>query len=180
MNRGSWYARTPAGVGGLGRRGVCGGTDGDAVGWGTVGGERDVRRRIGHRESGIEPGLAHGVVGGGGCDALVQQDAWRAGRCDIGAQRSQRLAGHHSSREQVQQVLLPRQVVLRRAGGSDMRLEPFVLGGLGAVSVNRTSSDSTFIRFAGDLGLGVGYRLGLRAEGRDLMYKFDRYGLNKA
>jgi len=72
------------------------------------------------------------------------------------------------------------EVVLRRAGGSDMRLEPFVLGGLGAVSVNRTSSDSTFIRFAGDLGLGVGYRLGLRAEGRDLMYKFDRYGLNKA
>lgn len=74
------------------------------------------------------------------------------------------------------------EVVLRRSEGSETKLEPFVLGGLGAVSVHRTSSDSTFTRFAGDVGAGLGYRLGrigLRAEGRDLMYKFDRYGVNK-
>ncbi len=40
----------------------------------------------------------------------------------------------------------------------------------------------TFSRFAGDVGLGVAYRLGrlgLRAEGRDGMYKFDRFGYSR-
>ena len=35
---------------------------------------------------------------------------------------------------------------------------------------------------AGNVGLGLGYRLGrlgLRAEGRNMMYKFDRFGYSK-
>src|SRR5439155_20795174 len=60
------------------------------------------------------------------------------------------------------------EVLLRRGEASGRRLEPFVLGGLGAVSVHQMGSGTTFSRFAGDLGAGVGYRLGrlaLRAEG---------------
>ena len=48
--------------------------------------------------------------------------------------------------------------------------------------VHDKGTDSTFSRFAGNLGVGVGYRLGrvgLRAEGRSLLYKFDRFGYSK-
>jgi len=51
-----------------------------------------------------------------------------------------------------------------------------------SVRVHDKGTDSTFSRFAGNLGVGVGYRLGrvgLRAEGRSLMYKFDRFGYSK-
>ena len=59
---------------------------------------------------------------------------------------------------------------------------PYVLGGLGAISVHQLESDSTWSKFAGNFGAGVEYRLGrvgIRAEGRDLVYKFDRYGFDK-
>ena len=74
-------------------------------------------------------------------------------------------------------------VVLNSAGplGGE-RLTPYALAGLGAVTVHAKGSDSSFTRLGGDLGLGVWYRLGrlgLRAEGRDVMYKFDRFGYNK-
>jgi opacity protein-like surface antigen len=72
--------------------------------------------------------------------------------------------------------------VLNGAGMYRDRLTPYALAGLGAVRVHAIGSDSSFTRFAGDVGLGVGYRLGrlgLRAEGRDVMYKFDRFGYNR-
>jgi len=46
---------------------------------------------------------------------------------------------------------------------------------------DKTLSES-FSQFGGDVGLGADYnlgRLGLRAEGRDLIYKFDHFGYNK-
>ncbi|HZI42248.1 MAG TPA: outer membrane beta-barrel protein [Gemmatimonadaceae bacterium] len=62
------------------------------------------------------------------------------------------------------------------------KVMPYVLAGVGAVRVSDKGSDSAFTRFAGNVGAGVGYklgRIGLRAEGRDLMYKFDRFGYSK-
>jgi len=59
---------------------------------------------------------------------------------------------------------------------------PYVLGGAGAISVHQLGSDSTWTKFAGNVGAGVEYRfgrIGLRAEGRDYIYKFDRYGFDK-
>lgn len=61
---------------------------------------------------------------------------------------------------------------------------PYVLGGAGAVTLHRldTSSDEDFTKFAGNYGAGLEYRykrLGFRAEGRDLVYLFDRYGFDK-
>jgi hypothetical protein len=59
---------------------------------------------------------------------------------------------------------------------------PYLLAGLGAIRVSDKGSDSSFTNVAGNLGLGVGYSLGkfgLRAEGRDLIYKFDHFGYNK-
>ena len=59
---------------------------------------------------------------------------------------------------------------------------PYVLGGVGAISVHQLDSDSTWSKFAGNFGAGVEYRfgrLGVRAEGRDYVYKFDRYGFDK-
>jgi hypothetical protein len=59
---------------------------------------------------------------------------------------------------------------------------PYVLGGAGAISVHQLDSDSTWTKFAGNFGAGLEYRfgrLGLRAEGRDYVYKFDRYGFDK-
>jgi hypothetical protein len=70
-------------------------------------------------------------------------------------------------------------------GGSRMngeRVTPYFLVGAGAVRVHDKGSDSSFTRFAGDLGVGFAYRLGrlgLRAEGRDLMYQFDRFGYRR-
>ncbi len=62
------------------------------------------------------------------------------------------------------------------------KVMPYVLAGVGAVRVSDKGTDSSFTRFAGNVGAGVGYklgRIGLRAEGRDLMYKFDRFGYSK-
>ena len=63
-----------------------------------------------------------------------------------------------------------------------MRLVPYALVEVGAVRVHDKGSDSSFTRLASNVGLGLGYRLGrlgLRAEGRDLIYKFDRFGYSK-
>jgi hypothetical protein len=59
---------------------------------------------------------------------------------------------------------------------------PYALGGAGAISVHQLGTDSTWTKFAGNFGAGIEYRfgrLGLRAEGRDYVYKFDRYGFDK-
>ena len=59
---------------------------------------------------------------------------------------------------------------------------PYVVGGAGAISVHQLGSDSTWTKFAGNFGAGIEYRLGRvggRAEGRDYVYKFDRYGFDK-
>ena len=59
---------------------------------------------------------------------------------------------------------------------------PYLLGGAGAISVHQLDSDSTWTKFAGNFGAGLEYRFGrfgVRAEGRDYIYKFDRYGFDK-
>jgi hypothetical protein len=61
-------------------------------------------------------------------------------------------------------------------------LYPYLLGGVGAISVHQLGADSTWSKFAGNFGAGLEYRfgrVGIRAEGRDFVYKFDRYGFNK-
>lgn len=74
-------------------------------------------------------------------------------------------------------------VVLRypaRAGSAE--LIPYVLGGAGAVSIHQLGSDSTWTKFAGNFGAGLEYRvrrIGVRAEGRDYVYQFDRYGFDR-
>ena len=74
-------------------------------------------------------------------------------------------------------------VVLRyplRAGSGT--ISPYLVGGLGAISVHQLGSDSTWSKFAGNYGVGLEYRfrrVGVRAEGRDFVYKFDRYGFDK-
>lgn len=68
------------------------------------------------------------------------------------------------------------------AGPLGARLTGYGLAGIGAVTIHAKGSDSSFTTFGGDIGFGVGYRLGrlgLRAEGRDVMYKFDRFSYNK-
>ena len=59
---------------------------------------------------------------------------------------------------------------------------PYVLGGAGAISVHQLGSDSTWTKFAGNFGGGIEYRfsrIGVRVEGRDYVYKFDRYGFDQ-
>ena len=59
---------------------------------------------------------------------------------------------------------------------------PYVLGGAGAVSIHQLGSTDTWTKFAGNFGAGLEYRfgrLGIRAEGRDYLYSFDRYGFDK-
>src|SRR5439155_137452 len=61
-------------------------------------------------------------------------------------------------------------------------LNPYVLGGVGAISVHQLGADSTWSKFAGNFGAGLEYRfgrVGIRAEGRDFVYTFDRYGFDK-
>lgn len=61
-------------------------------------------------------------------------------------------------------------------------LIPYVVAGAGAVSIHQLGSDSTFTKFAGNFGGGLEYRFGrfgVRAEGRDYVYQFDRYGFDK-
>jgi hypothetical protein len=61
-------------------------------------------------------------------------------------------------------------------------LSPYVLGGAGAISVHQIASDSTWSKFAGNFGAGLEYqfgRVGIRAEGRDFVYTFDRYAFDK-
>src|SRR5438309_504104 len=53
---------------------------------------------------------------------------------------------------------------------------------LSAISRPPLGSDSTWSKFAGNYGVGLEYRfrrVGVRAEGRDFVYKFDRYGFDK-
>lgn len=63
------------------------------------------------------------------------------------------------------------------------KLVPYVLAGLGAVRVREKVSDSSFTKFATNLGAGLGYMLGgrvaLRAEMKDMIYKFDEFGYDK-
>jgi len=62
------------------------------------------------------------------------------------------------------------------------RVLPYVLAGLGAVRVRDKASDSAFTKFATNLGAGLGYVLGrvaLRAEMKDMIYKFDEFGYDK-
>jgi outer membrane protein with beta-barrel domain len=74
-------------------------------------------------------------------------------------------------------------VVLRypiETGGGTF--SPYVVGGAGAVSVHQLGADSTWSKFAGNFGAGIEYRfgqVGIRAEGRDFVYTFDRYGFDK-
>src|SRR3989441_1350051 len=59
---------------------------------------------------------------------------------------------------------------------------PHLVGGARAISVHQLGADSTWSKFAGNFGAGLEYRfgrLGIRAEGRDYVYKFDRYGFDK-
>jgi Outer membrane protein beta-barrel domain len=59
---------------------------------------------------------------------------------------------------------------------------PYILGGAGAISVHQLGADSTWSKFAGNFGAGLEYRfgrVGIRAEGRDFVYTFDRYGFDK-
>src|SRR5437867_178107 len=61
-------------------------------------------------------------------------------------------------------------------------LSPYVLGGAGAISVHQLGASDTWTKFAGNFGAGLEYRfgrIGLRAEGRDFVYKFDRFGFDK-
>jgi len=61
-------------------------------------------------------------------------------------------------------------------------LYPYLVGGVGAISVHQLGADSTWSKFAGNFGAGLEYRFGragIRAEGRDFVYKFDRYGFDK-
>lgn len=74
-------------------------------------------------------------------------------------------------------------VVLRYpVGAGSGTLIPYVLGGAGAISIHQLGSDSTWTKFAGNFGAGLEYRFGrwgLRAEGRDYVYTFDRHGFEK-
>jgi len=66
--------------------------------------------------------------------------------------------------------------------GASGTLSPYLLGGAGAISVHQLDASDTWSKFAGNFGAGLEYRfgqVGLRAEGRDVVYKFDRYGFNK-
>ncbi|HEV2672714.1 MAG TPA: outer membrane beta-barrel protein [Gemmatimonadales bacterium] len=66
--------------------------------------------------------------------------------------------------------------------GRESKVSPYVLGGLGAVKVKDKTLSESFSQFGGDVGLGADYnlgRVGVRAEGRDLIYKFDHFGYNK-
>ena len=61
-------------------------------------------------------------------------------------------------------------------------LTPYLLGGAGAISVHQLGADGSWSKFAGNFGAGLEYRfgrVGVRAEGRDFVYKFDRYGFDK-
>jgi len=59
---------------------------------------------------------------------------------------------------------------------------PYVVGGGGAISLHQLGSDSTWTKPAVNFGAGLEYRfgqLGLRVEGRDFIYQFDRFGFDK-
>jgi outer membrane protein with beta-barrel domain len=65
----------------------------------------------------------------------------------------------------------------RRAG--EGTLIPYVVAGAGAITVHPIGSGGSWTKPAGNVGAGVEYRfqrLGVRAEARDYVYEFDRYG----
>jgi opacity protein-like surface antigen len=66
--------------------------------------------------------------------------------------------------------------------GTAGTLSPYLLGGVGAISVHQLDASDTWTKFAGNFGAGLEYRfgqVGIRAEGRDFVYSFDQYGFNK-
>src|SRR5262245_54419227 len=92
-------------------------------------------------------------------------------------------SGSLSGRGKFNKFAYDANVVLRYplAAGSGT-VVPYVLGGAGAISVHQLGSDSTWTQFAGNFGAGIEYRFsrfGIRAEGRDYIYTFDRYGYDK-
>jgi len=101
------------------------------------------------------------------------------------AQDSLRGAASLSGRRKFNKFFYDGELVLRypvRAGVGSVI--PYVLGGAGAVTLHRldTSTSEDFTKFAGNFGAGLEYRyqrIGVRAEGRDLVYKFDRFGFDK-
>ena len=65
----------------------------------------------------------------------------------------------------------------RRAGQG--AVIPYVVGGAGGLTIHPIGSGSSWTTAAGNLGAGVEYRLGrwgVRAEARDFLYRFNRYG----
>jgi hypothetical protein len=61
-------------------------------------------------------------------------------------------------------------------------LSPFLIGGAGAIRLHQLGSGPSWTKFAGNFGAGLEYRFsqwGLRAEARDYVYKFDRFGFDK-
>jgi len=66
--------------------------------------------------------------------------------------------------------------------GTSGTLSPYLLAGAGAISVHQLGATDSWSKFAGNFGAGLEYRfgrVGLRAEGRDFVYTFDRYSFNK-
>jgi hypothetical protein len=58
---------------------------------------------------------------------------------------------------------------------------PYVVAGAGGITIHPVGSGSNWTKPAGNVGAGVEYRFarwGLRAEARDFVYRFDRYGYN--
>jgi len=56
---------------------------------------------------------------------------------------------------------------------------PYVVAGAGGITIHPIGSGSSWTKPAGNAGAGVEYRFrrwGLRAEARDYVYQFDRYG----
>src|SRR5438270_700545 len=56
---------------------------------------------------------------------------------------------------------------------------PYVVAGAGGITIHPIGSGSSWTKAAGNAGAGLEYRFarwGLRAEARDYLYQFDRYG----
>jgi hypothetical protein len=134
-----------------------------------------------------DPGTADWRLGWmASVDATVWLHQYVGIRATAGwAQDSLRGTASLSGRRKFNKFFYDGDVVLRypvRAGlGSVI---PYVLGGAGAVTLHRldTSTSEDFTKFAGNFGAGVEYRykrIGARVEGRDLVYKFDRFAFDK-
>ena len=59
---------------------------------------------------------------------------------------------------------------------------PYVVAGAGGITIHHIGSGDSWSKPAGNAGAGVEYRFtrwGLRAEARDYVYQFDRYGYHQ-